>query len=136
MQWLSITTYIVSSNPTHCDRGVFGTTLCDKVCQSLVVGMWFSLVFSTDKSDRHDIAKMLLKVALNTISLYTAHPCVTATSERVCGIFFTVGECVKALLIFALYVFGHCWESSYHCRQVFVLWFIFAFSHFFFFFIK
>ena len=88
MQWLSITTYIVSSNPTHCDRGVFGTTLCDKVCQSLVVGMWFSLVFSTDKSDRHDIAKMLLKVALNTISLYTAHPCVTATSERVCGIFF------------------------------------------------
>ena len=46
------------------------TTLCDKVCQWLVTGRWFfsdAPVSSTNKTDRHDIAKILLKVALNTI---------------------------------------------------------------------
>ena len=36
----------------------------------LAAGRWFSpgtLVSSTDKTDRHDIAEILLKVALNTI---------------------------------------------------------------------
>jgi hypothetical protein len=39
---------------------------CDKVCQWLSTGRWFS---STNKTDRHDIIEILLKVALNTISL-------------------------------------------------------------------
>jgi hypothetical protein len=42
------------------------------VCQWLVAGRWFSLgtpVFSTNKTDRHDIIKILLKVPLNTISI-------------------------------------------------------------------
>ena len=46
------------------------TTLCDKVCQWLVTGLWFSpgpAVSSTNKTDRHDIAEILLKVALNII---------------------------------------------------------------------
>jgi len=46
------------------------TTLCDKVCQGLAAGQWFSLapqVFSTNKTDRHDITEILLKLALNTI---------------------------------------------------------------------
>ena len=46
------------------------TTLCDKVCQWLATGRWFSLgppVSSTNKTDRHDITEILLKVALNTI---------------------------------------------------------------------
>jgi len=37
-----------------------------------VAGLWFSpgtLVSSTNKTDRHDIAEILLKVALNTITL-------------------------------------------------------------------
>jgi hypothetical protein len=41
-----------------------------KVCQWLATGRWFSLgppVFSTNKTDRHDITEILLKVALNTI---------------------------------------------------------------------
>ena len=53
-------------------RGVFDTTLCDKVCQWLVTGRWFSPgtpVSSTNKNDRHDITEILLKVALNTITL-------------------------------------------------------------------
>ena len=39
-------------------------------------GRWFSTpgtpVFSTNKADRHDIAGILLKVALNTISITLA----------------------------------------------------------------
>ena len=45
------------------------TTLCDKVCQWLATGRWFSpgpAVSSTNKTDRHDITEILLKVALNT----------------------------------------------------------------------
>jgi hypothetical protein len=45
------------------------TTLCDKVCQRLATGQWFSPVSSTNKTDRHDITDILLKVALNTITL-------------------------------------------------------------------
>jgi hypothetical protein len=43
------------------------TTLCDKICQWLATGRWFSPVSSTNKTDRHDITEILLKVALNTI---------------------------------------------------------------------
>ena len=53
-------------------RGVLVTTLCDKVCQWLATGWWFSSgtpVSSTNKTDRHDIAEILLKVALSTITL-------------------------------------------------------------------
>ena len=53
-------------------RDVLDTTLCDKVCQWLATGQWFSpgtLVSSTNKTDRYDITKILLKVALNTITI-------------------------------------------------------------------
>ena len=46
------------------------TTLCDKVCQWLATDQWFSpgpSVSSTDKTDRHDITEILLKVALHPI---------------------------------------------------------------------
>jgi hypothetical protein len=52
-------------------RGVFDTTLCDKVCQGLATGQWFSLgnlVSSTNKTDCHNITAILLKVVLNTIN--------------------------------------------------------------------
>jgi len=51
---------------------VLDTTLCDKVCQWLAAGRWFSLgtlVSSTNKIDRHDITEILLKVALNTTTV-------------------------------------------------------------------
>jgi hypothetical protein len=41
------------------------------VCQWLVAGLWFSTLTpdsSTNKTDRHDIAEILLKVVLNTIN--------------------------------------------------------------------
>ena len=52
--------------------GVLDTSLCDKVCQWLTAGQWFSPgtpVSSTNKTDRHDITEVLLKVALSTITL-------------------------------------------------------------------
>ena len=46
-------------------------TASDKVYQLLAHGRWFSLgtpAFSTTRTGRHDIAEILLKVALNTIN--------------------------------------------------------------------
>ena len=51
---------------------VSDTILCDKVCQWLAAGWWFSLgtlVSSTNKTDCHDVTEIVLKVALNTITL-------------------------------------------------------------------
>jgi hypothetical protein len=48
------------------------TTLFDKICQWLATDQWFSPgtpVCSTKKTDHHNIAEILLKVALNTIIL-------------------------------------------------------------------
>jgi len=69
-----ITTKVVSSNPTR--WGVLDTTLCDKVCQWFATGQWVFLcapVSSTNKTDRHDITEILLKVALCTITLTSLH---------------------------------------------------------------
>jgi hypothetical protein len=46
------------------------TTLCDKVCQWLATGRWFSLgspVSSTNTTNRQYITEILLKVAFNTM---------------------------------------------------------------------
>ena len=53
-------------------RGVLDTISCDKVCQWLAAGRWFSPgtpLSSNNKTDRHDITEIMLKVALNTITL-------------------------------------------------------------------
>jgi hypothetical protein len=47
------------------------STLCDKVYQWLATGRWISpdtTVSSTNKTDHHGIAKILLKAVLNTIT--------------------------------------------------------------------
>ena len=73
-----ITTYAISAYRHECCefeyrwwRDVLNTTLCYKVCQWLATGQWFSPgtpVSPTNKTDRHDIAEILLKVALNIIN--------------------------------------------------------------------
>ena len=50
---------------------VHDTTLCDQVCHWLMAGRWFSPgipISSINKTDRHDITEILLKVVLNTIN--------------------------------------------------------------------
>ena len=55
------------------------TTLCDKVCQWLVTGRWFSPstpVCSINKTNLHNITEILLKVALtikHTFFVITVH---------------------------------------------------------------
>ena len=52
-------------------HGVLDTALCDKVCQWLETCRWFSpgpLVSSSNKTDRHDITEIRMKVALTTIA--------------------------------------------------------------------
>jgi hypothetical protein len=46
----------------------YKTAASDKVYQLLAHGQWFSPASSTTKTGRHDIAEILLKVALNTIN--------------------------------------------------------------------
>ena len=44
---------------------VGSTTICDKVCQLLATGLWFSPgppASSTNITDRHDITKILLNI--------------------------------------------------------------------------
>jgi hypothetical protein len=53
----------------RCDRY---NIICNKACQWLATGQWFSPgtpVSSTNKTDSHDITELLLKVVLNTITL-------------------------------------------------------------------
>jgi len=52
---------------------VLGTALCENIYQGLAKGRWLSPgtpVSSTNKADRYYITEILLKVALNTITLY------------------------------------------------------------------
>ena len=80
---MPITTNVVSSNPAL-GRGVLDTKLCDKVCQWLATGWWFSpdtLLSSTNKTDCNDISKILLTVALNTINLSQIYRIKTNTTK-------------------------------------------------------
>jgi hypothetical protein len=57
-------------------NNLFPSKLWDNVCQLLATGRWFSPgtpVSSINKTDRHDITEILLKVALNTINLNQAY---------------------------------------------------------------
>ena len=68
----SINDYVVSSN---IDQGSC-TTLCDKVCQWLATGWWFSPatpVSSINTIDCHNIAEILLKVAFFTYIFYLGY---------------------------------------------------------------
>jgi hypothetical protein len=69
VQSVPITTKVVSLNPAHGE--VLDTAFCDKVCQRLETGCWFSLgtpFSSTNKTEGHNITEILLKVKLNTIT--------------------------------------------------------------------
>ena len=86
------------------------TTLCDKVCQGLATGRWFSLgapVSSTNKTDRHDITEILLKVVINTIK------------PNQCFLFLFLAESVKILV----QVFHRQTFLSYRQEFVFKMFF-------------
>ena len=69
MQSLPITTKVVSLNPVHGEVYSIQHYVIKFASDLLQVGGFSpsTLVTSTDKTDRHDITEILLKVALNTI---------------------------------------------------------------------
>ena len=93
MQSVPSTTKVVKYEPRSW-RGILDTTLSDKFCQWLATGWWFSPgmpVSSTNKTDRHDLTEILLKVALNTVALtLTLQICHTCTCNIVQYRYFTV----------------------------------------------
>jgi len=71
--WAPITTNVVSLNHTLATQHYW---LYYKVCQWLTTGWWLSPgipVSSSNKTDSHDLIEILLKVALNTITLTPFH---------------------------------------------------------------
>jgi hypothetical protein len=85
--------------------GVLDTTLCDKVCQWLAAGLWFfpcTPVFSTNKTDRHDITEMLLKVELNSI-----------TNPTVFSYYFTCLSLYISNILNGIYVWTSVWREKF-----------------------
>jgi hypothetical protein len=83
-QYLSLLKLLVRIPPR---RGVLDTTLSDKVCQWFAAGQWYSpgtTVFSTNKTDHHDITEILLKVALNTIIALCLVYCILLCLHNIC----------------------------------------------------
>jgi hypothetical protein len=70
---ISIIFLLLKSHQIYMDKqSVLDTTVCDKVCQLPAEGRWFSPgtpVSATNGIDPCDITEILLKVALNTITL-------------------------------------------------------------------
>jgi hypothetical protein len=86
-QRLSLSTLWVR---TPLNRGVLDTTLCDNVCHWLAADRLFSPgtpVSSTNKTDRHDINEILLKVTLNTITTNPIYFKVVFTQQKYCVYF-------------------------------------------------
>jgi hypothetical protein len=94
-------------------RGVLDTTLCDKVCQWLSTGRWFCQVSSTNKTDRHDITEIMLKVALNTINQANQHiggrSCMSLLTSvsTICWFYFEIVPTVWYFLFFFHFIFGY-----------------------------
>ena len=96
-----------------------------KVCQWFVTGRWFSpgtLLSSTNKTDRHDINEILLKVALNTrnqtIKLLPKNKCIFYkaaaywwSTVSCCFILF----CQFCLMMGSMFLINRYWVSVPHC---------------------
>ena len=70
IQSVPITINVVSSNPTQCEMYSIQHYAKTFVCDLRQVSEFFlcTSVSSTNKTDLHDIAEILLKVVLNTIT--------------------------------------------------------------------
>ena len=96
-------------------RGVLYATSCDKVCQCLVADRWFSpgtLISSNNKTDRHDITEILLKVALNTITLtlFQVHISLSSISYLI-----QIHYCIGHIFAKGTYIFVY-WD---YCPKVY-----------------
>jgi hypothetical protein len=80
-------------------RGILDTKLCDKVCQWLAKGRWFSpgtTISTTNKTDRHDITEIVLKVTLNTIKKFDSRNTTVWNTNKNVDIKFSAHECTTS----------------------------------------
>jgi hypothetical protein len=101
VQSVPITNKVVSLNPDRGEVGVLDTTLCNKVCQLLATGRWFSPgtpVSSINTTDRHNKDGIFLKVALNTITLTITLHILISTKTRIFVITMNSLSCYFALV--------------------------------------
>ena len=97
------------------------TTLCDKVCQWLATGRWFSPgppVLSTNKTDCHDITEILL-MTLNTIeqtSILKVFPFILETWKSPLDFFFSNilyhQICIHSLFILFVNIYFEIFPNS------------------------
>ena len=83
------------------------TTLCDKVCQWLVTGRWFSPgppISSTNNIDHHDITEILLKVALNTIKQTNMKTVVFSALININSVFIEIFQMKMKYLILVVVI--------------------------------
>ena len=85
-------------------RGVLDTTSCDKACQLLATGRWFSPVSSTNKTDCHDIYDILLEVALSTIKLSQIIRIDETTYQERPGFLMEYRSIVKTVMAFCGFI--------------------------------
>jgi hypothetical protein len=112
------------------------TTLCDKVCQWLATGRWFSPgrpVSSTNKTDHHDLAEILLKVELNSIKQTSFNNIcwhiwqfVTCTFKQiqmsyVC-LYATIVLCINYMnCVYWCFKYGTTYDAIYVCYILFMI---------------
>ena len=92
--------------------GLLDTTLCDKVCQWLATNLWFSpgtIVSSTNKTHRHDMTEILLKMALITTLLIPQF-----NNEKM-----LLSTCIQfPFLTISSYSFTFYWKQSKQIRFI------------------
>jgi hypothetical protein len=96
------------------------TTLCDKVCQWLAKVWWFfpgPPVSSTNKGGCHDIAEILLKVALTTITQTKKPICVMRKKLPILLCFQMIGAnarvyfMVANMLLYDMIRWSNMWDK-------------------------
>jgi hypothetical protein len=100
-QFLSSLTLRVRIPPR---RGVCDKILCDQVYQWVATGRWFSPgppVSSINKSDRHDLTEILLKVALSIITLTIEYPDRNCTLPSLISYHPLLGWSILSLSLYA-----------------------------------
>jgi hypothetical protein len=89
------------------------TTLCDKACQRLATGRWFSPghpISSTNKTGHHDITEILLKVASNK----QTKPIKKINTKRQLNIDWENNLLVKSRSTIVMRMFSLSWTFMIH----------------------
>ena len=92
-----------------------------KVCQWLATGLWFSpgtLVSSTNKTIRHDITEILLKVTLNTTKHFNAIKQTIFVTVNIFSFFLNEKDHDFMVLVFSKISIKVSFTHKTHCYNI------------------